>query len=142
MTRGSRWPLMIDPQNQGNKWVRKMETDLKVFDPNTANFMRTVERAIEFGSACLMENVKEDLDPSLEPVLAKNIINQGGSLSIKIGESTLDYNVNFKFYLTTKLSNPHYTPEVSTKTTIVNFIVVEDGLTNQVGVFIGGVVRS
>ena len=25
VARGSRWPLMIDPQNQGNKWVRKME---------------------------------------------------------------------------------------------------------------------
>ena len=35
------------------------------------------------------------------------------------------------FYITTKLSNPHYTPEVSTKTTIVNFIVVLDGLTDQ-----------
>jgi len=76
--------------------------------------------------------VGEELDPSLEPVLSKNIIDSGGgSLSIKIGESVLDYNPEFKFYITTKLSNPHYTPEVSTKTTIVNFIVVEEGLTNQ-----------
>lgn len=133
VTRGARWPLMIDPQNQANKWVRKMEgkRGLKVFDPNTKEFMRIVERAIEFGDPCMIENVKEDLDPSLEPVLAKNIINSGGSLSIKVGENTLDYNPAFKFYLTTKISNPHYTPEVSTKTTIVNFIVVEEGLTNQ-----------
>ncbi|CAD7941177.1 unnamed protein product [Amoebophrya sp. A25] len=140
VTRGSRWALMIDPQNQGNKWIRKMEEPqgLKVFDPNTTGFMRTLERAIEFGTPCMMENVKEELDPSLEPVLAKQIINQGGSLSIKIGENTLDYNINFKFYLTTKLSNPHYTPEVSTKTTIVNFIVVVEGLTDQMlGIVVG-----
>merc|ERR1719158_2004467 len=80
----------------------------------------------------MLENVGEELDPSLEPVLAKNIIDSGsGSLSIKVGEAVLDYNIEFMFYITTKLSNPHYTPEVSTKTTIINFIVVESGLTNQ-----------
>lgn len=129
-----RFPLMIDPQNQANKWVRRMEAarQIKIFDPNSKDIMRTVERAIEFGSPVLLENVGEVLDPSLEPVLAKNLIDSGGgSLSIKVGEATLDYNPAFKFYITTKLSNPHYTPEVSTKTTIVNFIVVEEGLTNQ-----------
>eukprot|EP00397_Hematodinium_sp_SG-2012_P000063 GEMP01000063.1.p1 GENE.GEMP01000063.1~~GEMP01000063.1.p1 ORF type:complete len:2825 (+),score=742.06 GEMP01000063.1:2672-11146(+) len=133
VTRGRRWPLMIDPQNQANKWIRKMgaKKDLKVFGPNTKDYMAVVERSIEFGTPCLMENVMEVLDPSLEPVLAKNIIKSGGSLSIKIGDATLDYNPAFQFYLTTKLANPHYTPEVSTKTTIVNFIVVEEGLTNQ-----------
>ncbi|CAK0888334.1 unnamed protein product [Prorocentrum cordatum] len=133
-TRGRRFPLMIDPQNQGNRWVRKMEgpRGLKVFDPGSKDTMRTIEHAIQFGNPILLENVGEELDPSLEPVLAKNIIDNGsGSLSIKIGDSMLDYNANFKFYITTKLSNPHYTPEVSTKTTIVNFIVVQAGLTNQ-----------
>eukprot|EP00933_Yihiella_yeosuensis_P070887 TRINITY_DN79051_c0_g1_i1.p1 TRINITY_DN79051_c0_g1~~TRINITY_DN79051_c0_g1_i1.p1 ORF type:complete len:1434 (-),score=383.71 TRINITY_DN79051_c0_g1_i1:142-4125(-) len=142
VTRGRRFPLMIDPQNQANRWVRKMEESrqVKVFDPNSKDIMRTLERAIEFGSPVLLENVGEELDPSLEPILSKNIIdNGGGSLSLKVGEAVLDYNVHFKFYITTKLSNPHYTPEVSTKTTIVNFIVVEEGLTNQL---LGVVVRK
>jgi dynein heavy chain len=133
VTRGRRWPLMIDPQNQGNKWVRKMEVsrELKTFDPNTKDYMRMMERAIEYGVPCLMENVSEVLDPSLDPILAKNIINTAGNLSIKVGDNTLDYNINFKFYITTKLANPHYTPEVSTKATLVNFTVVVAGLTNQ-----------
>jgi len=131
---GRRFPLLVDPQNQGNKWVRKMEADntLKIFDPNSKDIMRAVERAIEYGTPILLENVKEDLDPSLEPVLAKNIIETSpGNYSIKVGENTLDYNLAFKLYITTKLANPHYTPEVSTKTTIVNFIVVLQGLTDQ-----------
>ena len=27
MTRGTRWPLMIDPQEQANKWVKNMEKE-------------------------------------------------------------------------------------------------------------------
>jgi dynein heavy chain len=132
-TAGSRWPLFIDPQTQGNRWMRKKEgpNDLKVLDPNTKDFMRIIERSIEFGKPVLMENVKEELDPSLEPILAKNLSKSGNSYSIKIGDNTLDYNINFKFLMTTKMSNPHYTPEVSAKTTIVNFIVVQEGLTDQ-----------
>lgn len=34
-------------------------------------------------------------------------------------------------YITTKLANPHYTPEVSTKAMIVNFAVKESGLEAQ-----------
>ncbi|CAK9054035.1 Dynein axonemal heavy chain 2 (Axonemal beta dynein heavy chain 2) (Ciliary dynein heavy chain 2) [Durusdinium trenchii] len=141
VTKSRRFPLMIDPQSQANTWVRKMEESrqLKVFDPNSKDIMKSLERAIEFGTPVLLENVGEELDPSLEPILAKNVIdNGGGTLSLKVGDNVLDYNPAFMFYITTKLSNPHYTPEVSTKTTIVNFIVVLDGLTNQL---LGVIVR-
>lgn len=49
----------------------------------------------------------------------------GGRLLLKLGDKELEYNPEFRFYITTKLSNPHYTPEISTKTTIVNFAVKE-----------------
>ena len=51
----------------------------------------------------------------------------GGQMLIKLGDKEVDYNAEFKFYICTKLSNPHYTPEISTKTTIVNFAVKEQG---------------
>ncbi len=35
-----------------------------------------------------------------------------------MGEKILDYNKNFRFYITTKLFNPHYTPEMSVKVNI------------------------
>ena len=58
---------------------------------------------------------------------------------IRLGDKELDYNPDFKFYITTKLGNPHYTPEISTKTTITNFAVKEDGLEAQL---LGIVVRK
>lgn len=51
----------------------------------------------------------------------------GGRLLLKLGEKEVEYNQDFRFYICTKLSNPHYTPEISTKTTIVNFAVKEQG---------------
>lgn len=64
---------------------------------------------------------------------------QGNRVIIRLGDKEVDYNPDFKFYITTKLSNPHYTPEISTKTTIVNFAVKEQGLEAQL---LGIVVRK
>jgi len=48
---------------------------------------------------------------------------------IRLGDKEVEYNYSFRFYITTKLSNPHYSPEVASKTTIVNFAVILQGLT-------------
>ena len=47
---------------------------------------------------------------------------------IRLGDKEVEYNEDFRFYITTKLSNPHYPPEISTKTTLVNFAIKEQGL--------------
>lgn len=52
-------------------------------------------------------------------------VGTGGRLLMRIGDNEVEYNTNFRFYITTKLSNPHYSPETSAKTTIVNFAVKE-----------------
>ena len=133
VTRGNRWPLMIDPQGQAIKWIKMMEMDasLKIIDLQQPDFLRTVENAVQFGTPVLLQNVEEELDPSLAPVLNKSIIKIGNRMVIKLGDKEVDYNPDFKLYITTKLSNPHYTPEISTKTTIVNFAVKEQGLEEQ-----------
>ena len=56
---------------------------------------------------------------------------RGASYNIKIGDSIIEYNKDFKFYLTTKLRNPHYLPEVSTKVTLLNFMITFEGLADQ-----------
>lgn len=63
----------------------------------------------------MLENVGEELDPILEPVLLKQTFKQGGSICIRLGDSTIEYSKDFRFYITTKLRNPHYLPETSVK---------------------------
>lgn len=79
----------------------------------------------------LLENVGEELDPMLEPLLLQQTFKQAGALMIKLGESVLEYSEQFRFYITTKLRNPHYLPEVAVKVTLVNFMITEIGLEDQ-----------
>ncbi len=51
----------------------------------------------------------------------------------------MDYDPNFKLYMTTKMSNPHYMPDVCIKVTLVNFTVTMKGLEDQL---LGDVVRK
>ncbi|XP_034630816.1 dynein heavy chain 6, axonemal [Trachemys scripta elegans] len=133
VTRGRRWPLMIDPQDQANRWIRnkEMKSGLKIIKLTDAGFLRTLENAIRLGLPVLLEELKEILDPALEPVLLKQTFVSGGRMLIRLGDSDIDYDRNFRFYMTTKLPNPHYLPEVCIKVTIINFTVTRSGLEDQ-----------
>merc|ERR1719375_270063 len=123
---------MIDPQLQANKWVRNSEAEkLTVIRLNQSNYSRVLEAAIAFGDPVLMENVGELLDPLLEPLLQKAIFKAGQLSMIRLGDSTIEYSPNFRFFITTKLPNPHYSPEVCVQVTLLNFMVTPDGLEDQ-----------
>ncbi|XP_072468815.1 dynein axonemal heavy chain 7 isoform X2 [Notamacropus eugenii] len=128
-----RWPLMIDPQGQANKWVKNMEkaNSLHIIKLSDADYVRTLENCIQFGTPVLLENVGEELDPILEPLLLKQTFKQGGSVCIRLGDSTIEYAPDFRFYITTKLRNPHYLPETSVKVTLLNFMITPEGMQDQ-----------
>lgn len=100
----------------------------KITDPY---LMRHLEICIRQGYPLLIEEIEETIDPSLAPILGRNIFYQAGRPLIKLGDTDVDYDENFKLYMTSKLSNPHYLPEVCVMVTIVNFLVTVDGLEDQ-----------
>lgn len=132
VVRGKRWPLMIDPQSQGNKWIKKKEgKELKSIKMTNGKMLLILEGCIRTGAPLLMEDIEETLDPALEPVLLKAVYENNGRLQMKLGDSEVDYDTNFLFYMTTKMPNPHYFPEVCIKVTMINFTVTFDGLEEQ-----------
>ncbi|CAB0035335.1 unnamed protein product [Trichogramma brassicae] len=128
-----RWPLMIDPQGQANKWIKNMEksANISVIRLSQSDYMRILENSIQFGQPVLLENVGEELDAALEPLLLKQTFKSGGAYCIKLGDTTVEYNEKFRFYITTKLRNPHYLPEVAVKVTLLNFMITPSGLEDQ-----------
>lgn len=123
---------MIDPQQQANQWIRKMEkdNDLIIMKFTTQNFLRTMSSAVSIGKPVLVEDVEEYLDPGIDPILQKQIYVADGSKikQIKLGDSNIDYDDLYKLYMTTKMPNPHYLPEICIKVTLINFTVTFSGL--------------
>ncbi|KAF7668491.1 hypothetical protein LDENG_00010030 [Lucifuga dentata] len=128
-----RWPLMIDPQGQANKWIKNMEkaNKLAIMKMTDGNYVRTLENAIQFGTPVLLENVGEELDAVLESVLLKQTFKQQGVEYIKLGENIVEYSKDFLLYMTTGLRNPHYLPEVAVKVCLLNFMITPQGLEDQ-----------
>ena len=125
-----RWPLMIDPQLQGLKWIKtKYGADLKIIRLGQKGYLDAMERALSSGDVVLMENIGETVDPVLDPIIGRNTIKKGRA--IKIGDKEVEYHPNFKLIMQTKLANPHYQPEMQAQTTLINFTVTRDGLEDQ-----------
>ena len=132
-TKASRFPLCIDPQQQAVSWIKCREeaNNLTVKTLNEPDFMKHLELAIQFGNPFLFEAVDEELDPILDPILEKNTFMEGSRRLITLGDKNVEWDKDFRLYFTSKLANPHYSPEVMGKTMIVNYSVTQTGLANQ-----------
>ncbi|CUG87383.1 dynein heavy chain, putative [Bodo saltans] len=133
MTNAQSWPLLIDPQGQANTWIRNLHKDdnLQVCKASEEKFMKVIEGAIRLGFPCLLENVGESLEPALEPVLLRQTFLIGSAPHIRLGDSAIPYDANFKLYITTKLPNPRYTPETIVTVALLNFFITPGGLEDQ-----------
>lgn len=92
---------------------------------------RTLEASITNGYPVILEDATETFDPLLDPLLAKQIEKKGSDMYIKFGDQGISFNSDFKFYITTKMSRPHYSPEICVKVTMLNFMVTQEGLLDQ-----------
>jgi len=60
-TQAKRWPLLIDPQSQGNKWIKSMEKEnnIQAIKLSNPKFLQIVETGIRMGLPILLENIEE-----------------------------------------------------------------------------------
>lgn len=133
LTNSKRWSLMIDPQLQGIKWIREKEKSngLTILRMNDKRLIGEVSRCIVEGATCFLENIDEMIDATLSPVIGRYSKKKGLNRVFVLGGDDCVIHQNFNFILHTKLSNPHYPPEIQAETTLINFTVTEDGLEDQ-----------
>ena len=133
-TRATRYPVLVDPQGQGLSWIKNREevNSLVVTTLNDKNFRNHLEDCMSFGKPMLIENIEEELDPLLDPILEKRIVRKGKSAMIVLSDGKeVDFSDSFSLFCTTRLPNPHYSPELSAKTLVIDFTVTMVGLEDQ-----------
>ena len=76
------------------------------------NINRDLELSIERVNSVMIENMDESIDAILMPVISRQFIRRGRNRIMKFGGKDLNLHDNFNMFLHTKLSNPHYPPEI------------------------------
>lgn len=110
---------------------KEAENELQVTRLSNPKIIKTIEFSIENGQSVLIENLLNSIDAVLAPVYGRAVIKKGKNKYIELGGQQLSLNPNFKLFMHTKLSNPHYPPEIQAECTLINFTVTEDGLEDQ-----------
>jgi dynein heavy chain len=135
VTRGSRFPMLIDPQGQALAWIKNREHDkmphygtVLLKDPKLKD---KLEFCLGNDKALVVVGVENELDPMLDPVLEKEITIKGKRKLITISDKQMDYTDGFMLYFITRLPNPLFSPELQAKTTLVDFTVTQKGLEEQ-----------
>lgn len=60
-------------------------------------FLQSLENGVRFGKWILLENIGESVDASLEPLLLQQRFRQGGAEMLKLGDSVVPYNEDFRY---------------------------------------------
>jgi dynein heavy chain len=95
-------------------------------------FLREVTAGVKNGKPVLVQDVEEYIDPAIDPILLKQQFStDGGMAEIRLGDATVDFDEHFNLFMTTKMPNPHYIPEICIKVTLINFTVTMSGLEQQ-----------
>jgi dynein heavy chain len=141
VTGASRVPLLIDPQAQAITWIKKRCGDSMISSSVSDKGIKDkTKRAMSYGMKIMIEGVNKDLDPIFDNCLERNLIPKGKpdargrykKFSIKFGDEVVDYDTkDFALYLFNNQSNPIFSPELSAKSTVIDFSVTQKGLEDQ-----------
>lgn len=86
-----------------------------------------LEFCLQEGKPILIEGVGDEINPLLDPILERQVIRKGKKNYLNFSDQLVEINLDFTLYMTTKLANPHFSPELSAKCTVIDFTVTQEG---------------
>nr|XP_031831701.1 dynein heavy chain 3, axonemal-like [Nomia melanderi] len=133
MNNSKLWCLFIDSHNQANQWIKTIEkkNSLKVIKLTDSSYVSIIQSSIESGNPILIENIGEQLETSLDPFLKDRIYDDENISHLDIECNIIKYSHDFRLYITTRLLNPQYSPEVFSKLTIIDFSIPNEALQDK-----------
>lgn len=73
----------------------------------------------------------EKIDPVLNSVLNKEIKKTGGRVLIWVGDQEIDFSPTFTMFMITRNSDAHFSPDLCSRVTFINFTVTQSSLMDQ-----------
>ena len=133
LQRFNRYPLIIDPAGQATEFIKIFYQSKKLNTTSftDSNFLKTLESALRFGYPILVQDV-EKIDPIMNSLLNKEIHKQGGRNLIRIGDQEIDFSLTFNMFMVTRDSSCHFTPDLCSRVTFLNFTITPSSLQNQI----------
>ncbi|KAM7538000.1 hypothetical protein Aperf_G00000070110 [Anoplocephala perfoliata] len=130
------FPFIIGPSEKIITWLKVQLKDqqVEVTDQRSPNFVTVLELAIRFGKALIIQEI-DQIGPIMFPLLRRDFTLRGSRETVRLGEKEVDYNDNFRLYMTTRqpsVSMGAMRPECAASlVTVVNFQTTSAGLVGQ-----------
>ncbi|KAK7096855.1 hypothetical protein V1264_003902 [Littorina saxatilis] len=125
-------PFLVDPSSRATEWLKVHMKDnrLEVINQQDSNFSTSLELAVRFGKTLIIQEM-DGVEPVLFPLLRGDLTAMGPRYVCQIGDKTIDYNEEFRLFMTTRNPNPEIPPDAAAVITEVNFTTTRAGLTGQ-----------
>lgn len=95
---------------------------------NSPDLAKNLENSMRMGYPLIIEGMEEHLEAILEPLLMKEFKVVNRRKLVKIGDTDVEYDPNFRLYILTKIPNPDFLPDIFIRCNVINFTVTELGL--------------
>jgi len=97
ITKSNKWCTNIDPQGQCGRWLKAKlkKTMAKPIDFKDKDYPAKIEKACVKGQTVILQDIGEELDPTLVNIIAKAYIQIGRKKKVMVGDRELDWNSKF-----------------------------------------------
>ena len=126
-------PLIIDPNVQASEWLKRhltgknSDNSIEILNQQDQKFTNQLELAVRFGKILVIQEL-DFIEPILFPILRKELAHQGPRWVVNIGEKPIDYNPNFRLFLSTRNSYIDIQANSKGLLSVINFTVTRSGL--------------